>query len=309
VTQLSRPGPFGPVAVGITGGLLVAQPLGLDLAGNIATAIATLAILGLGLPHGAFDIELLRARVGGGVRRLAPVLGLYLGVAAAAALVWAVAPLAALAVFIVVAVMHFSDDWTGTRSGFLATGIAAASIAAPALLHTSDVARIFVALTAHPAAELAAKLLAVAAPTSLAVALAGIAALIAEHRRADAAAAASSLAALVFLPPVVGFAVFFCLFHSPRHFTAALRALGSPRLADWIRVAGPVTLAALAIVAVLYAGHDAGAVPLRLASATFMALSVLTMPHIIVPRIVAWVEAQVRGHWSVQRARTVTYLQ
>ena len=307
--QRPRPGAVGPVAVGITGGLLLAQPLGLHLAEDVPTAIATLAILGLGLPHGAFDIELLRARAHGGIRQLAPILGLYLGVAAAAALVWSVAPLAALAGFIVVAVIHFSEDWTGTRSGFLATGIAAASIAAPALLHTADVARIFVALTADPAAALAAKLLAVAAPTALAVALAGIAALIAEHRRADAAAAASSLAALVFLPPVVGFAVFFCLFHSPRHFTAALRALASPRLADWIRVAGPVTLAALAIVAVLYAGHDAGAVPLRLASATFMALSVLTMPHILAPRLVGWIEAQVRGPWSVQRERSVTYLQ
>lgn len=290
------------IALVSTAVLIAVQACGGNFASDRATIAASVAILALGLPHGAFDLELIRARRGNGVFCFAVPLGLYLIVAAAMAGLWAVVPLVALVAFLAVAVVHFAEDWTATGSPFLATGLAAALVATPAIGHQGDVAAIFVALTGDPAAAVTARLLLAAAPVTLAVAAAAIAALVADDRRTDAAAATASLAALLVLPPAVGFATFFCLFHSPRHFSGALRRLAWPRAAQWGPVAVPVVLAALGVVAILYRLHAAGAAPLRLTSATFMALSVLTVPHMLVPQLIGPVE-----RWCGQAGRIVRH--
>ena len=58
---------------------------------------------------------------------------------------------------VVVAVVHFSEDWDAGGSAFLAQGMAAALLCAPSFLHIDDMAELFVALTgAAAAATLAA---------------------------------------------------------------------------------------------------------------------------------------------------------
>jgi Brp/Blh family beta-carotene 15,15'-monooxygenase len=294
--------PGATVAFGATVTLLVAAAAGLPLSGSTALLGACAAILVFGLPHGALDIELIRRR-GTSNHGLASILAVYLGIAAMTAVAWLIAPVAALFGFIVIAVVHFAEDWDAVRSRFLATGLAVALIAAPAMLHRSEVAAIFVALTRAPAAARVADGLQLVAPVALAVAAAGILAMVAAHRFIAAAAAAASLIALLALPPVTGFAVFFCLFHSPRHFVGALLATQRWRIARWIPVVVPVTGAALAIVTGIYLLHGGLAVPQRLTAATFMALSILTVPHMLAPALLQRLDARTSGGRALRLRR------
>jgi Brp/Blh family beta-carotene 15,15'-monooxygenase len=265
--------------------LIALAAAGVDFGGNAALTVASLCILTFGFPHGAFDLALIRSdwdRIGGGA-----ILPMYIGAAASMAALWWAAPVLALAVFLAIAIIHFSEDWDDTGSTFLSTGVALALIAAPALLHRVEVADIFVALTGTRQASLLADGLLFSAPVGLAVAVAAILALCLERRFGTAASAATSLAALICLPPAVGFAVFFCAFHSPRHLGQAVRTLGLTRSSQWIRIAAPTMMGALALVAVLYTVRQQLPTGLGLTSTTFMALSILTIPHMLVPRLAA----------------------
>ena len=262
----------------------ILQASGVAVDGTAATIAACLAIAVFGLPHGTFDLALLRRE--GNQGRLA-VLGLYLVCAAAMALLWRVHPVAALVVFLVIATVHFAEDWQGTGSAFLSFGIALALIAAPALLHLETLQQIIVALTGSSDAALIGDLLLTLAPIALAVAVAGSIALVQNGEPATAAGVVCSVTALMLLPPALGFALFFCLFHSPRHFSAALNDLGWSRAGQWLPVVVPLTLAALAIVAALFQAGEQTGLALRSVGAIFTALSILTVPHMAVPVIVA----------------------
>lgn len=201
---------------------------------------------------------------------------------------WWVAPTLALGVFLIIAVLHFAEDWSETRSPFLAIGMAVAVVAAPALLHRAEVSAIFVALAGARDAAMFGDLLLLAAPIGCAVAIAGILSLGAARRFDRAAAAVTSLVALIALPPTLGFAIFFGLFHSPRHLGEALRALALPRARQWLPLAVPTMLGATGLVVLLYRLGGGGlSAAMGLTSATFMALSILTVPHMAVPKLVA----------------------
>ena len=249
-----------------------------------ATLLACLAIAIFGLPHGTFDLRLLRQHAG---RRkiLGFLLALYLGCAAAMAILWWWQPVAALAVFLAISIVHFADDWSDTGSAFLAGGIALAIIAAPAFGHLAALQAIFVALTGNADAARLGDGLVLVAPVAFAVAAAGLAALVWNGRGDTALAAGCSIGVMVVLPPAIGFALFFCLFHSPRHFRAALRDLDWHDVRQWAPVVVPLTLAAMGIVAALYTVGGPGDVAMRAVAATFMALSILTVPHMAVPGI------------------------
>lgn len=262
-----------------------------NLGSGPPTLLACLAIAVFGLPHGTFDLHLLRQRGQDGAT-LSFLLALYLGCAAATAVLWWVHPAAALTVFLLIAVVHFAEDWVETRSSFLSAGIALAIIAAPAVLHLAALQEIFTALTGSGDAARLGDVLVLVAPIALAVAAAGVFALVQNGRGDTALAAACSVGVMLVLPPVVGFALFFCLFHSPRHFRAALRDLRWRHARQWLPVVVPLTLAAIGIVAGLYAVGAQVDVAIRMVAATFMALSILTVPHMAVPVILAALSRQ-----------------
>ena len=157
--------------------LVTALAIGLNLAGLIAqtpmtTAILAASLLIFGLPHGSFDLALLR-RAGATGATVYLVL-LYVGCAAAMYLVWHLAPLLALAAFLVMAVAHFAEDWEACGSRFIATAVAAAIVTAPALLHLAELRALFTILTGDRAAAALADVSLLLAPVALAVALVGV---------------------------------------------------------------------------------------------------------------------------------------
>lgn len=278
--------------------LIVVQATNL-LSGHAATMVACIAILVFGLPHGTLDLELVKRERATGPARMTFVLVLYLGLAAAMYAIWETYPLAALCVFLGIAVVHFSEDWPDSSheygNAFLAQGMALALLTAPAFLHRPELKAHFVALSGDPAAGIVADVMMLLAPVSLAVAAVAILSFRQTGQRDRAIAAASALAGMILLPPAIGFAVFFCLFHSPRHLRAALDLLSRSRDRSYLCVVAPLTLAALGIAAWLFTREVRADLSSQLVAASFMTLSLLTVPHMAVPAILAFV-VRLRSH-------------
>ncbi len=253
-----------------------------DLLTNPTMITATCAALLIGgLPHGALDLAVLRRDA---EHRTALVITLYLGLAAGMFATWQLAPALALALFLAMAMTHFAEDWSDAEHPFFAVGIAVALLSAPALFHHEAMGGLFVLITGEPAAIGLADTLLLVAPAAAACALLAIVLLWNGGHRVTAVNAACALAAMILLPPITGFAIYFCLIHSPTHFRAGLR-----RLAPTTSVSQPTIIAtlggltiALATLQFLPTADPSSS----LFVASFMTLSILTLPHMAVPLIV-----------------------
>jgi Brp/Blh family beta-carotene 15,15'-monooxygenase len=206
---------IGIIHIGVTGVALAVAGEGVNLGSNAATILCCIAILLLGLPHGALDlVALLNAR------STARAVAVYLALAGAMAAMWWAAPGAALLVFFAIAVGHFGEDWPGP--GVVAHGGALALLAAPLLFHRSEIDTLFAIIVGPKAILPLADSLLLVAPVAIAASLTGCALLWSAGHRTLAASSAASLAGMIMLPPLAGFTLSFGLFHSPRHFARGL---------------------------------------------------------------------------------------
>lgn len=273
--------PFTIAAVGLfQGGLLKVTP---DL-----IAVVSGALLVFGLPHGSFDIALLRRAGGAALNRgaLVALVALYLLAAGTMYLIWRLAPLAALAAFFAMAIVHFAEDWRACRSRFIAVGIAAAIVSAPALLHRETLIDLFTLLTGDPRSAMLGHLLLLIAPTAIAVAVVGAIILYQSRQKAMAVALCCAISAMIFLPPVVGFALFFCLVHSPAQFAQHADELGLHRFSQWRGEVIPLTIGGIGVAVAIFLLNSDAPISANLFSSSFMTLAVLTVPHMVVPAIV-----------------------
>ncbi len=269
----------------------------------IATQLAALApaVLVLGVPHGAFDGELGHAVFSRrhGSRWWRPFLLFYLGLAAAVVVAWWLAPVASLAAFLALSACHFglcdrdARLSPGLLGGLEAAARGAAPILLPVVFHADATAGLFALLVPTPVGTLQAMLAAAAPALGLALS-AALAVAIARHlwlactgSRAHAAPALELTALLLAgatLPPLLFFALYFCLGHSPRHALEIAAACDptSPRraLVTFLRGAAPLTLATWLLF--LLAGFGLSGGSLDLESTTrvlFVGLAALTLPH------------------------------
>ncbi|MBC7505162.1 MAG: Brp/Blh family beta-carotene 15,15'-dioxygenase [Sandarakinorhabdus sp.] len=291
--------------------LITLGAVGLDRFGFLAdaptlTVVASLALLVFGLPHGAFDLALLRRAAGTSFRpgSSLAVVALYLGCSAAMYLSWRVGPVFALAGFLVMAVAHFAEDWDACGSRLIAYGIAAAIVSAPAILHVDQLRSLFALLTGDPAAAVLADMMLLVAPVAIAVALIGWVLLWQAGHRALAVSAGCAFAAMLLLPPVPGFALFFCLVHSPIQFRQHAGLLGLRGFQQWGGMVVPLSLAGLGIAAAVFFENGDASIPANLFATSFMTLSILTVPHMLMPRIAAFFFSCNAG-FSDQRSITI----
>ena len=265
------------------GGLLcvLGMGVGVPLGGPLASMIACGAILAMGLPHGTLDLDLFRQTEQDATRL--KILLLYLGFASLMTGSWIVSPVVAFALFYGFAVVHFSEDWMQCGSVFLAQGMALAMLAIPSLTHGSELNALFAVLTGPAASTVFVDLLRLVSPVAVMVAVVTIGLLWTRGARSDAVSGGISLTAMAILPPIVGFALFFCLFHSPRHLRASLDALTTSTARGNRRTIIALTLAAAGLAAIVYIFGERLPASDRMISASFITLSILTLPHLAVP--------------------------
>lgn len=254
------------------------QTGGLD---GSATSLLCLALLIFGLPHGSLDIALVRRSLQLSRRQVAAIVMLYLILAGATYSLWSAAPGLALATFLAIACIHFAEDWQADLPPFFAVGTAVALIAAPALLQRRHVADIFGSLTGQADATLTADLLILIAPVALITAGVGVMLMFRSGRPMRALETTAVLCGMVFLPPVLGFAIFFCLAHSPRHLASARAEVRGCDL-EVLLLSG----VAIAIAALVYQSRAGSIMEDKAAFAAFVTLSTLTVPHMLMPKVV-----------------------
>jgi len=262
---------------------------------NAQCLSALLAVIVLGVPHGALDGEiahsLLRPRFGWA---WFPIFSVpYLALFALVLLSWHLAPIPTLAAFLAASVWHFgSEDAPGTRLEAVVRG--GLPIAVPVLAHPTATTAVFAAIAAAPLPQPPEWLLdASLVWLALAAVWAGRMAL----RRQGHPLVVPALLAGVFiaLPPLTAFAIYFVCVHAPAHTAALIR---NPRRAPRVRdgrsaifLALPITGLTLLIGAALWPLY-AGALPQRLLCLTLQVLAALTLPHMLLD---AWLTRRERA--------------
>lgn len=271
--------PFQPV-------LLAGPALALSAAlpPDAQCVCALLAVIALGVPHGALDGEVarcvLRPRFGWA---WFPIFSLpYLTLSALVLLAWRFMPVPTLAAFLAASVWHFGSE-DAPRAHFEGIVRGGLPIAVPVLAHSIATTAVFATVAGAswqepPGWLWGASLFWLA----LAIAWIGRTAL----RRQGRQLAGPSLLAAVFiaLPPLTAFAIYFVCVHAPAHTTALIRnPRRAPRVRDGrsaILLALPITGLTLLIGAALWPLYN-GALPQRLLCLTLQGLAALTLPHIL----------------------------
>ncbi len=270
---------------------------GLPLNGPVATVIATIVFIGGGLPHGAYDIALLTRAGRLGRYGLELSVAGYVGIAGMMAVMWVATPLFALILFVAVASAHFGEDWTMLDEPLLKMAAGTAIIAAPAIGHPADVARLFVAMAGGPGGELVARSLIAIAPVALLVTIVGIGDAWRTGAREWAAATTVAILGLIIAPPVAGFALFFVFLHSPRHLADARITLAGVSQRWWLATGAALSLAAIGGWT-LFATSLGRSLPTDLTAQAFQLLATVAVPHLAFSK---WIERRL-AHGDPERS-------
>jgi beta-carotene 15,15'-dioxygenase len=235
------------------------------------------AVFLIGTPHGALDVRVGRSVLQPTLERawLPAFLLLYLAVAGAILLWWLAAPGAALAAFLLLAAVHFGsqDSLSGAPAAVFARGAIPPVIAAAA--HRDELGTIFGWLAGNGGAALVPWL---AGPGLLVWLCAAILTLALEPQARRRLELVGTAALFVVLPPLLAFAAYFALVHTPRALRSSL--LPGESVAGMLRAALPCSLAALALAGAGYLVLR-GQVPGEVAvvRTVFWWLAALTVPH------------------------------
>lgn len=284
------------------------------MAGVTAGVLAVLVAV-VGLPHGAADHRFARSR-------LEPVLGPawlpvflagYVAVAVAFASGWFVAPAATVLAFFLASAWHFGQEEpqlpVGPRSLRPAFRFARGGLViwVPLVCHNAEVREILGLVAPGglgPAIQHATSLLTACAWIMLPIAAVAWAlqGLVARERRgrmrrtllADSALVASLVVLFAVSSPLVSFPVYFCAWHSARGLKRLRIELGEswPELA---RSLAPLTLGAITLIGLatwlVLGGAGWNDTLLR---ATFVGLSAVAMPHLLLHGVAPLFEASAR---------------
>jgi Brp/Blh family beta-carotene 15,15'-monooxygenase len=270
-------------ATALIGAALFGMPLGQPA----AVGAATLVFIGGGLPHGAYDIALLRRSVALGRSEVGLAVGGYAAIALLMVLLWMTLPLVALVLFLAVASVHFGEDWQMLEEPLLRFAAGAAVIAAATIGHPAEVSALFVAMS-DPRAAVIAQIITAAAPVALLVTAVGIAAAWRDGSRHWAAAMALCFALLLVLPPVAGFALFFVFLHSPRHLAQTRVVLRDMPLRRWLGTGALLSSLAILGWCAVRAIAPSRFEPIIVAQA-FQLLASVAVPHLMLSR---WLEGR-----------------
>ncbi len=254
----------------------------------VLTLIALAAVVIIGLPHGALD-GVIAIQLGMSQNLLSLIRFLVLYIAAAALVVgaWMVAPVICLLAFLVISMLHFGmgdvragNGWQGMLEALAHGGLVVTGISH---MHREEVDVIFGYLVDGNTLVVWQGLEIIAIFVAVALLFCMVQGFINRRWRGGLAELVILGAIFAFTPPLVGFAIYFCLVHTPRHVRAILASVSSGvsrrlilsqvvlfSVASW--VAGGLAFW------LLLGAETAEAALIRV---VFIGLAALTVPHMI----------------------------
>lgn len=226
-----------------------------------------------------FDYLTLRKMSHGSHRRHVAWTLTYCGVAGTVWFIWQAAPFASLCTFILIAMYHFSEDWNADKSRLGAGSMAISMITLPVLLYPAELSVFFVLIGGASGGQLVDYLLLIAPVFGL-VAVAGVVIDFTSNNAVKGWRNGILLLAALILPPGAGFAVYFCLYHSPMHFSEGRRTLLDGKV-HWDKFFLYMSIASAVVVLLVFIAQPFESMNARLIATTFQTLSILTVPHML----------------------------
>lgn len=267
-------------------GLLVALfAHGMGLQAQAAWLFVALgAIVLLGVPHGSLDVLFaLRAYQLNSLMAWVVFLMAYLLVAMGIIVLWMLLPVWFFIGFLIFSALHFSDDLNTPNAVLTKLSYGAAVICLPSIVHGTALVGLY-AVFVDP--SVAQRIVTVSQwlcyPILFLMGLMLFNRQIAIREKLDAYAV---LAIMTLLPPVLAFAVYFCLMHSARHLIRSHAFFGQLNARLFIMALVLPTLAVIIMACGVWFFTNTRTFESDLIRMVFIGLAALTFPH-------AWVLKQ-----------------
>lgn len=248
---------------------------------NVQLAGLCLMVIALGVPHGALDPWIAEKL---GLKRQPRHLVIftlgYLFISALVIAVWQWAPVLSLFIFLIISALHFSGDWAKDLNRPVRLCAGSLLLLLPIGFQTDNVALIFSQLSGAGGDNLACSL---ALPDWLLMsASAAVTGWALWQRSWSTALELVTLVTLAyFTPPLIYFALYFCLLHSPRHLMGLFLDSDRSQYPRLFRMMLIYTVATCFLAGILWwfwSDLPFDSLALRL---IFIGLAALTVPHML----------------------------
>jgi beta-carotene 15,15'-dioxygenase len=254
---------------------------------DMANVIALLFVVLIGLPHGAFDGAIAN-HLGAG-RSLAEAAKFITSYCAAAGLViaiWIMFPAVTLTLFLIISMVHFGrgDALAKSRPVFMMQVLLHGGLPIFGIIYfqQTSVIPLFDALT-NGDSNLALLTSNIMVPVmGLMAFVYGLMAFRDASLRARFAEFTLLAVVFAFLPPLVSFALYFCIIHTGRHMRRIWHVLASSSSQKALyRQAAGFTLASWIVGGAAFLWLETGDLDAALLQVVFIGLAALTVPHMI----------------------------
>ncbi len=267
-------------------GLLVAlfaNGMGLQ-AQPVLLFISLGAIVLLGVPHGSLDVLFaLRAYELNSLKDWAIFLMAYLLVAMGIILLWLLLPVWFFIGFLIFSALHFSDDLTPPNHLLIKLSYGAAVICLPSIVHAEALVGLYAVFVD---ASVAQRMVTISQWLNYPILLLmGIMLFNRQINIREKLDAYAVLAIMTLLPPILAFAVYFCLMHSARHLIRSHAFFGKLNARLFTMALVLPTLAVIIMACGVWFFTKTLKFELDLIRIVFIGLAALTFPH-------AWVLKQ-----------------
>lgn len=261
---------------------------------SLFDGLALIAVLVIGLPHGAFDAAVYALWRGDKTSQtkaqaqidLFRFLALYSLCAVVIVLLWLAAPLLSLGVFLAISAFHFGTGDANSQKPFhrhlqiIAHG-GLVTLWLP-IMHPDEVSLYFIALSGQEAVIIVSLIKAMQWPWLLVIMLYGLRAMKDRVMQSRFIELLIMMIALLYLPVLAGFALYFCAIHSRRHFYALYRGLVHRKTGSVWPLALGLTIASWLAgglgLMMLMRSQDFTISAIQI---IFIGLAALTVPHMI----------------------------
>jgi beta-carotene 15,15'-dioxygenase len=254
---------------------------------DMASVIALLFVVLIGLPHGAFDGAIANhLGAGRSFASATKFIASYCAVAGLVIAIWIIFPAVTLALFLIISMIHFGRGDAAAKSGpifkmqvLLHGGLPIFGII---YFQQSSVIPLFNALT-NGASDLAILISNIMIPLmGLMASLYGLTAFRDASLRARFAEFILFAVVIAILPPLVSFALYFCIIHTGRHMRRIWHVLASTSSPKGLyRQAAGFTLASWLVGGAAFLWLETDDLDAALLQVVFIGLAALTVPHMI----------------------------
>ena len=256
---------------------------------NLQIALLFIGSLIIGLPHGAMDYEVGKhIRLCDTAKKTALFFVIYTLIALANYGLWLAAPFSGFLLFLILSILHFSEDWEDKNASakimpwVKKLSFATAFLCLPSILHAQDLKFAFSALISETQAEKVIYTLEILSYSFLYITLAFTIIEAIQRQYMQSLLSFCFIASAILLPPILFLFLYFCVLHGPRHTLELYETLNYNSFAELIRrnILVIALTGMILVLALMY--RDSGQNLIRSSFATLIIyIACLTTPHML----------------------------